>query len=158
VENGRAAIERHGKLADVGRMLLTVATAARAFLLSRWRGWHQAWGPPAPNTLSQWTCVRSSLLLARALERQGFPATLQSGHLSTDDGWVSHAWVEAAGLIIDITADQFGHAPVVITAAHDPAYRKGAGEADRLTPTLAGIAAVEEIWPSWCGYVDQQCG
>jgi len=101
--------------------------------------------------------VRSGLLLARALERQGFPATLQSGHLLTGNGWVSHAWVEAAGSIIDITADQFGHAPVVITGARDPAYRKGEVEADQLTPTLAGIAAVEEIWPSWCSYVDQQC-
>lgn len=99
--------------------------------------------------------MRSSLLLARALERQGFPATLRSGHLLTGDGWVSHAWVEAAGSIIDVTADQFGHAPVVITPADNPVYRRARDEADQLTPTRAGIAAVEEIWPSWCSYVDQ---
>ena len=170
VVNGQAAIARRPSLADVQNMLLATATAARTFLLPHWRRWHEAWGPPAPTILSQWTCVRSSLLLGRALERQGIPVALRSGQpvvepasnaggdygLLTVAGWASHAWVEAAGFVIDITADQFGHAPVVVASVDDPAYRHADGGPNQLKPTLAGVAAVDEIWPSWCSYVDQQ--
>lgn len=113
---------------------------------------------------SQWTCVRSSLLLAKALERRGVRAVLRSGQpldgedngLLAGDGWVSHAWVEAAGFVIDITADQFGQAPVVVIPIGDATYRRAEDEAHQLAPTRAGLAAVDEIWPLWCGFADQQ--
>jgi len=170
VVNGQA-IERRPGLAEVQNMLLATATTVRTFLLPHWRRWHEAWGPPAPTMLSQWTCVRSSLLLVRALERQGIPVALRSGQpvveaandaggnygLLTVGGWAGHAWVEAAGFVIDITADQFGHAPVLVTSVDDPAYRHADEGPHQLKPTLAGVAAVDEIWTSWCSYVDQQC-
>lgn len=70
--------------------------------------------------------------------------------LLTAGGWESHAWVEADGFVIDVTADQFGHAPIVVLHSPDPAYRPARDEPHRLAVTPAGHAAVEEIWPSWC--------
>ncbi len=139
--------------AKVRRTLLTRATAIGAFLLPHWRCWHQAWGPPDPVTPSQWTCLRSGMLLAIACERDGIPATLRSGRprrapmghadarhgLMTVDGWVGHAWVEAENFVIDVTADQFGHAPVVVTPAEDRAYRSAEErtcQLSRLRPAL----------------------
>jgi hypothetical protein len=144
--------------ADAEAILLAIASTARTFLLSHWHRWHENWGPPAPSLPSQWTCVRSSLFLAQVLERQGIAAALCSGRpvdddgfgLLTDHGWESHCWVEAEGFVIDITADQFDHAPVVVTPRGDPAYRSAAEEADQLAPTRAGRAAVADMWPSWC--------
>lgn len=168
--NGPAAIDRRGGLADVPRMLQSVATAARTFLLPHWSRWHQIWGSPLPVVASQWTCVRSSIFLMRALHQCGIEAELRSGQppqlapgiigedcgLLTADGWMGHAWVEANGFVIDITADQFGLAPVVVAPASDPAYQPARDEAHRLTPTRAGMAAIDEIWPSWCSYMDQE--
>lgn len=76
--------------------------------------------------------------------------------LLTAAGWMGHAWVEANGCVIDITADQFGHAPVIVARASDHRYRPAQDDAHRLIPTKAGIAAIDEIWPSWCNYVDQR--
>ncbi len=166
----RAAIDLRGGLADVQMMLLAVATTARTFLLPHWSRWHHLWGPPRPAMVSQWTCVRSSMFLMRALHRCGIAARLQSGQppkeaagvagqdcgLFTTAGWTGHAWVEANGFVIDITADQFGHAPVIVSPASDPTYRPAQDEAYALTVTKNGIAAIDEIWPSWCSYVDQQ--
>ena len=108
--------------------------------------------------------MRSSLFLVQAIERRGGRAVLRSGNpdhalgshygLLTSDGWASHAWVEADGLVIDITADQFGYAPVVVTSSQDPGYRPAEDEALLLKATPAGIAAVKEIWASWCSYAD----
>lgn len=161
--SGPAALDLLG-LPDAQSRLLAVASTARTFLLSHWPRWHEAWGPPAPLVLSQWTCVRSSLLLLKALEWWGVRATLRSGHphnnrrygLLTVKGWVSHAWVEADGFVADITADQFGHPPVVVIPVDNPIYRGADEETYRLRPTRAGIVAVNEIWPSWRSYVDQK--
>lgn len=164
MEGGQAAIEPKEQLADARQMLLEIATAARSFLVPHWERWHVAWGPPAPSRPSQWTCVRSSLLLVRALNNRGVHAAFRSGQpvdgqrcgLLTAHGWAGHAWAEADGFIIDITADQFGHAPVIVTPIYDPAYRQAEDQAYQLSPTRAGIAAVEEIWPAWCHYEGQQ--
>lgn len=74
----------------------------------------------------------------------------------TASGWVSHAWVEAEGCLIDITADQFGQAPVILSLIDNPAYRKGDRTECQLSPTPAGVAAVDEIWPAWCANTDRQ--
>lgn len=171
VVSGPTAIDLRGGLADVRRMLQAVATTARTFLLPHWSRWHQIWGPPLPVVASQWTCVRSSMFLARALLRCGIEAELRSGQppqpapgvfgedcgLLTADGWMGHAWVEANGSVIDITADQYGHPTVVVAPAGDPTYQPARNAAHRLAPTRAGVAAIDEIWPSWCSYVDQRC-
>ena len=123
-----------------------------------------------PATASQWTCVRSSLFLRRVLDRYGIAAELRSGqprnrHTGGVDGhyglfvagrWVSHAWVEADGFILDVTADQFGAAPVIVTETDAAAYRAADDYAYLLSPTPAAYAAVEDIWSIWCRYMDQQ--
>ncbi len=152
-------------------MLFAVATTARTFLIPHWSRWHQAWGAPPPTVAAQWTCVRSSMFLMKALHRCGVEARLQSGQppkqapgivnedcgLFTAGGWMGHAWVEANGFVIDITADQFGHPPVIVAPISDPTYRPARHEANRLTPTRNGMVAIQEIWHSWCSYVDLQC-
>ncbi len=151
-------------------MLLAVATAARTFLLPHWSRWHDLWGPPPPAVASQWTCVRSSLFLVMALDRFGIEARLQSGQppeiptgntgedcgVCTDGGWVGHAWVEANDFVVDITADQFGHSPVIVISTSDATYRPARDEAYMLTPSKNSRAAIDEIWPAWCNYVDQK--
>lgn len=151
-------------------MLRSLAVTARSFLLPHWSRWHQLWGPPAPLVKSQWTCVRSSMFLAKVLQDQGIKAVLQSGQapsassgitaeecgLLTVDGWMGHAWVEANGFIIDITADQFGHAPVVVKSAGDPAYRPARDERYRIAPTKTNAAAVNEIWPLWRKHIERR--
>lgn len=77
------------------------------------------------------------------------------GTLTSGD-WVSHAWVEDGHRLIDITADQFDRTPVVLTSIKDPAYRSGDCAECRLTPTAAGIAAVEELWSVWWESSDRE--
>ena len=152
------------------RDLTSIAEAARAFLLPHWYEWHDGWGPPAPSMPSQWTCVRSSLFLTRVLRQCGFDATFQSGRpfgqaphnvasgfgIFTTGGWVSHAWVEVRGSIIDITADQFGHVSVYLNSTDDPAYRSTDRANCQLAPTSSCVAAVDKVWAVWCESSD--CG
>lgn len=130
-----------------------------------WLGWHRTWNGDAPSTPSQWTCGRTSLFLVRALTAEGLDASWASGtpRLSpespelgdfgflSDIGWQSHAWVECGNIIVDITADQFGASPVLITDRHDRRYRRG--DRDTALPEfiLARERAVDEIWPRWLG-------
>lgn len=150
-------------------MLFAAATAVRTFLLPHWHRWHEGWGPPAPALPSQWTCVRSSSFLARVLNSWGISATLQSGQppetasgqpveacgIFTAEGWMGHAWVEANGHIVDITADQFGYAPVIVIPTGDAKYRPARDAAHQLLPTPAGMAAIDAIWPLWCSTTDR---
>ncbi|MDZ7282143.1 lasso peptide biosynthesis protein [Sphingomonas sanguinis] len=142
--------------------LMDIAVGVRSFLLPHWHRWHALWGPPEPATPSQWTCMRSSLLLARVFERCGIRAVIRSGRsrydadcVPMDRGlfaagtWESHAWIEVAGFVVDITADQFGHAPVVMTSACNPTYRAADDQRYQLPQTPAALAAVDAIWPLW---------
>ncbi len=144
--------------ANTRRMMWAIATAARSFLQPQWRRWHETWGPPAPQTLSQWTCVRSSLLLTDTFERRGISAGLRSGRgdgfgIRVAGCWESHAWVEADGRLIDITADQFGYAPVIVARFDHPAYRPAQHSLGQLAPSRAAVDAIAEIWPAWSAYL-----
>jgi len=57
-------------------------------------------------------CGDASILLEAFLTELGYAAECVVGE---DDGR-SHAWVEVAGTIVDVTADQFGEKPVMVTA------------------------------------------
>ncbi len=63
--------------------------------------------------------------------------------------WKSHAWVECEGWIVDITADQFGADPIIVTPVADPRY--GKGDADTALPeyVLTRTKAVNAILLSW---------
>lgn len=146
-------------------VIRNLAAAARRFMEPIWLEWHSVRNGEAPITPSQWTCGRTSLFLARALTSEGFAASVASGAprpspdgpelgpfgFFTQTGWQGHAWVECDTFIIDVTADQFGAAPVLISDRHDRRY--GKGDRDTALPEyiLARHRAVDEIWPRWLG-------
>lgn len=140
--------------------ILAIATDVRAFLEPVWHDWHSAWGGEPPAIAATNTCGRSSLFLQRVLAEAGFRAEWVSGVPSPDnssdpvgfhDGqaWQSHAWVECEGLILDVTADQFGDRPIKMVSIDDETYRKGDG--DRALPAFVAARneAVSVIWPRW---------
>lgn len=69
-------------------------------------------------------CGDSSLILGAYLADNGFPGfvCVTGERMSQNVGkWSSHAWLEADGLVVDITADQFQDAPSkVIVASPSP--------------------------------------
>lgn len=140
--------------------ILAIATDVRAFLEPVWRDWHSAWGGELPTIASENTCGRSSLFLQRALVETGFAAEWATGLPSLDrpdqpdgffDGhiWRSHAWAECDGLIVNVTADQFGDRPVKVVAIDDERYRKGSGDMAFPEFVAARSEAVSTIWPRW---------
>jgi hypothetical protein len=157
----RFAHAYHGPVTSDAARIAAIAGAAREFLLPRWRRWHCQWGPPEPATLSQWTCLRSSAFLCLVLGEAGIAARVESGvpdpAAPADDGcgywsegpWVSHGWVAGTGFIADITSDQFGGPPVVVTAELDVRYRAGRSPATTLSITERGALAIEELAHEW---------
>ncbi|MDQ2089623.1 hypothetical protein [Marimonas arenosa] len=107
----------------------------RAFLEPHWAVWHARTGSPeGRRTLSEGTCGRSSRFLCEVLRRDGFEAELVFGSpvecdcgFRTEAGWKGHGWVlvREPARIVDLTADQFGAAPVIVTGIDDPRYRAG---------------------------------
>lgn len=140
-----------------------LATRARRFIEPIWLEWHQAWGCDIPTIPSQWTCGRTSLFLVRALRAEGLDAQWVSGTPRTapsepeigpfgffwNGSWQGHAWVECGRFIVDITADQFGAAPILVVDQQDSRYNRG--ERDTALPefVLARQRAVDDIWPRW---------
>jgi hypothetical protein len=68
------------------------------------------------------------------------------------DRWESHAWVRCEGFIVDITADQFDAAPIIVTDASDPRYQASQSDAAYPTSIVARHAAVEDVWPQWLAF------
>ncbi|KAA8388650.1 hypothetical protein FOH24_12435 [Acetobacter tropicalis] len=152
--------------------LIKIATAARSFLEPVWVEWHKARGGPVPPIHSQYTCGRSSLFIVRALRHEGIAGTWRSGvprHSENGpdlgplgfhgkDRWEGHAWVEAGGYILDITADQFGASPVIVVPVGDERYSPG--DLDTALPVHIAnrIKAVDAIWPLWLACHDQAMG
>ncbi|GAB5388674.1 MAG: hypothetical protein Alpg2KO_16420 [Alphaproteobacteria bacterium] len=131
------------------------ATEARQFLEARWPDWHRALGDAVPPVASAGTCARSAMFLARVLRQSGQSATVVHGTRPDAaegyfDGirWHGHSWVSSGDYIIDITADQFGDAPVVICQSDDPRYR--AGE-DTALPRFKRKRQtdVDALWQDW---------
>jgi hypothetical protein len=64
------------------------------------------------------SCHPASLVLGRYLHLAfGVePQVVRAERIFPEpQGWATHAWLETDGLVIDITADQFGQEPVVVT-------------------------------------------
>jgi hypothetical protein len=63
------------------------------------------------------TCKAASMLLARYLNESGFGEAelVANGDRGNEQAWETHAWLHLNGLLIDITADQFGEPPVIVT-------------------------------------------
>lgn len=145
---------------DSAARLWQIADAARTFLEPHWKKWHESWGPPAPSTASQWTCMRTAAFLAFALEHAGFAAKVATGRprpkldemgcgFWANDGWQSHAWVVCGDHIVDITADQFGHPEIIIELTSGGRYRPGHDPESTLSLTENGALAVQELMKVW---------
>lgn len=126
--------------------ITTFAVTVRQFLEPHWLTAHQSWNE-IPDPLSRWMCRYSSIFLATLLRElqsehvweivggrppQHTDATppVQIGMLGCDGTWHDHCWVKGNGLIIDLTADQFGYAPVIATHASDYRYCANLTEID----------------------------
>jgi transglutaminase-like putative cysteine protease len=115
--------------------LTALTQEVRAFLEPHWAEWHGRSGSPeGRRTLSEGTCGRSSRFLYELLRARGIPAEPVFGSpvecdcgFRTERGWKGHGWVQChePACIIDVTADQFGAEPVIVTAPDDPRYRAG---------------------------------
>ncbi|CAM5776792.1 hypothetical protein LMIY3S_05711 [Labrys miyagiensis] len=143
--------------------LVIIAGAVRRFLEPAWLEWHRAWGE-MPSVSSRWTSTRSSAFLQKVLQedfglaatwRSGTPRLLPDGPddcpygFQTTQGWESHAWVEAGGWIIDVTLDQYGAEPVVVTPATDMRYSAGTGSSALPEFSAGRSQALAALWPKW---------
>ncbi len=139
------------------------ASAARAFLEPVWPLWHAARGT-APAVPSQWTCGRSSLFLQRVLSEDlgvasvwvcGTPRYAEDAEelgpygFLRDGRWRSHAWVVAEDWIVDITADQFGAAPVIVSPFSDERYGRGPEDTATDESKQRRHQTVAGLWPLW---------
>lgn len=88
------------------------------------------------KTISAGACLHAALVVIMLCRRfWGYPCLVRGGHEGARDVrgvWHGHYWVEvqvpAAGVfVVDITADQFGHAPVVVLTLEESRslYRPG---------------------------------
>ncbi|WP_319825504.1 transglutaminase domain-containing protein [Thalassovita sp.] len=110
----------------------TIAKQVRRFLEPRWEEWHRHEGSPRLQAPSQGTCGRSSLFLREVLRAEGLMAEFVAGSPSEGQegywlggAWHGHAWVEVEGWIVDVTADQFGAPPVIVSPVGISRYRAG---------------------------------
>jgi hypothetical protein len=96
------------------------------------------------------SCGAAAEVLGRMLrDCLGIEATYVNGSLDRPGGWSSHAWVEFDGIIADITADQFGQAPVIVT--RDSAWHRQLTHLERLPLNREGAWWAEHAAAAyWC--------
>ncbi|MEP3048753.1 MAG: hypothetical protein ABJL55_15560 [Roseibium sp.] len=143
--------------------LAKIAAIARTFLLTVWPTW-QPEDAAADRNLSENTCGRSSVFLCKLLRDQGHSADFVSGNplngpLSEEgtaeeglfDGhrWCSHAWVRSGSYIVDITADQFGLPPIIVTDHRDSRYRMSTKDLATPEAQARRHKTAEKLWPKW---------
>lgn len=128
-------------MADLGdgqslqAQLVATATRLRRFMEPVWDDWLAAEPWRRGATPSAGACGRTSLFVRDVLRRRGYDAQWSNGvprraetppigdfGFLAHGRWESHAWVTCQGWIVDITADQFGAPPVIVTPATDPRY------------------------------------
>lgn len=135
--------------------LFHIACNVRGFLEPVWLEWHTARGGDIPAPLSRATCGRSSMFLSRVLRAQSPRDACTRGYFGFHAGrdWLSHAWVESGEWIVDITADQFGYEPVIVTGCGDPRYQKGVDDHVCSEFIQAHRRAVDRLWSRWLIYL-----
>lgn len=116
----------------------------RSFLETKWDN---------TNPLSQ--CIRTTYFLQKILGGKIAGGWVSSNPLASDKGgfkdqngkWNFHYWLVLDNQIVDLTADQFGESPIIITSIKDHRYHSTATSQDikqdfRFTP---------EIVDNWIG-------
>ena len=138
--------------------LAAIATDARDFLETIWPEWqlesHRKFGVSAPRIMSHSTCGRSSTFVQKVLDEFGVAAEVRHGWFQAEasgdpfNPGTRHAWVSSGSWLIDVTADQFGAAEIIVTDQSDGRYRP---DADVASPEfqLRRVQAVSEIWDRW---------
>lgn len=129
--------------------LQNAACDVRAFLEPVWE-WIRTSRTDEP--LSTGFCIQASMLLKHVLSRRmpngrwdlaaGHPAYGPEGYrgpdaygpggfMAQDGTWCDHHWVvgRAGSVIVDITADQFGDDPVIVTMVGDRRYCENISDA-----------------------------
>lgn len=108
-----------------------IARELRAFLEPVWGLWARERGREA-TVLSEGTCGPTCRFLIKVLSELGLDVEMLSGRpgrkpagIQVNGAWRGHAWLRVGDRILDITADQFGLPPVLLTAVNDPRYRAG---------------------------------
>lgn len=118
----------------------------RSFLELRWQEKHLTWETEIPKVLSAFMCRYTSIFLQQVLaydlhvmtiivggrpmrELHGTPRG-KYGFIDCYNCCYDHCWLETKHLIIDLTADQFGDLPIIITPKKDCRYRSNLDEYD----------------------------
>lgn len=127
-------------------LLLVIASEVRSFLEPRWVDFQRQRGLVNASHPSTGMCRLSTLFLLRVLEQE-MPAGdwqclggcadrtdedvdpalgLPGGYQDANGDWSGHYWVAdgAFDVIVDVTADQFGGAPVTVNDDADAPYRE----------------------------------
>lgn len=139
--------------------LTQYASDTRAFLETVWPRWHKARGIQ-PSINSTGTCGRSSLFLQKVyLEELAINSNWVTGgancglaHSGYYDGadWNNHSWLEIENThIVDITADQFGEAPILVLPITDPRFQKGTMDCAHPQAIKNRHNEVRQIWAEW---------
>lgn len=145
------------------RSLKQIAMATRLFLEPVWETWHRSQTGHVPATASTNTCGRSSLFLRNVLRSEGFSADWTTGTAAVfgqslghssfgferEYLWKSHAWVTSGGMIVDITADQFGSDRVIVTPTGDTRYSPSGIDTAYPSAIRARHDAVNALWINW---------
>lgn len=104
--------------------------------------------PVALQSFPRGCCGLTSDLLAVYFDQMGFGefeyVCGERGSVPLGD-WHTHAWLEGYGLIVDITADQFGarHNPVIVTAVSP--WHSAYQEKKRRRPGILEYAIAGEL-------------
>ncbi len=137
------------------QLLSDTLLEARHILEGIWPSWHHKRREALPDPLSTNTCQTSALFLVQFLALRGVVAKIAQGNAPGKpegyfDGtrWHGHAWVVTQdtrpdtgqgtgqgtedGLILDLTADQFG-GPKTVIAPYNQLHQYRAGRSDTAT-------------------------
>lgn len=143
------------RLSEIGDL----AGFLRSFVEPFWKAWKAESGKPQGpfETDSAGMCGFTSCFVAMVLEREvgggwalaggrPLPANLSGGVTCTSGRQNGHFWAESEdGLIVDLTADQFGLPTVVVTTAYDPRYR-ATFSGEEIAEHLPKVEAVALQW------------
>jgi len=150
------------RLSEIGDL----AGLLRSFIEPYWRAWKAESGKPQGpfETDSAGMCGFTSCFVAAALNREiGGDWRLAGGRPGSEGpyGGVTcsagrqngHFWAQSEdGLIVDITADQFGLPTVVVTTAGDPRYQATFSEAE----IEAHLPKVEPVACEWLEAAEEE--
>lgn len=119
------------------------SSSARLFLEECWAAYREEKGLLSHGVASGDMCLLSSAFLAAVLadtfegtwkvcggiprleDMQATRGNINGGMRDLTGRWRGHYWVMSGrlGLIVDVTADQFGHPSVLVTPSDDSRYR-----------------------------------